>query len=82
MFSLAPRPDLGMEKAGEIRGTTMTWRHGGREYKITTDKPIASGSRAYNMYVFHIPRNAEYFGLSAGDKPDPPIRRKSSPATR
>jgi len=28
VFSPAPRPDLGMRKAGEIRGTTMTWRMG------------------------------------------------------
>jgi hypothetical protein len=76
VFSLAPRSDLGMQKAGEIRGTTMTWRIGGHEYAITTDKAIASGSRAYNLYVFHIPRATEYFGMSAGPKPDDPIRRK------
>ncbi len=76
VFSLAPRPDLGMQKAGEIRGTTMTWRHAGHEYTITTDKPITSGSRAYNLYVFHIPRTVEHFGMSAGAKPDDPIRRK------
>lgn len=76
VFSLAPRPDLGMQKAGEIRGTTMTWRIGGHEYTITTDKPIASGSRAYNLYVFHMPRTAEYFGMSAGPKPDDVVRRR------
>ncbi|HSB17990.1 MAG TPA: hypothetical protein VLE22_26300 [Bryobacteraceae bacterium] len=76
VFSLAPHPDLGMQKAGEIRGTTMTWRTGGHEYTITTDKPIASGSRAYNLYVFHIPRTANYFGMSAGAKPDDPIRSR------
>ncbi len=76
VFSLARRPDLGMQKAGEIRGTTMTWRTGGNEYTITTDKPITSGSRAYNLYVFHIPRTAEYFGMSGGDRPDYPIRRR------
>ncbi len=76
VFSLAARPDLGMQKAGEIRGTTMTWRTGEHEYTITTDKPIASGSRAYNLYVFHIPRTADYFGMSAGSRPDDPIRRR------
>jgi len=76
VFSLAPRLDLGMQKAGEVRGTTMTWRTGGHEYTIITDKPIASGSRAYNLYVFHIPRTAEYFGMSAGPRPDDAIRRR------
>lgn len=76
VFSLAPRPDLGMQKAGEIRGTRMTWRNGGREYTITTDKPIASGLRAYHLYVFHIPRVAQYFGMSAGPKADDPIGRR------
>jgi hypothetical protein len=76
VFSLMPRPDLGMQKAGEIRGTTMLWRSQGHEYTITTDKPIATGSAAYNLYVLHIPRTVEYFGMSAGPKPDAPIRRK------
>ncbi|MBI3683754.1 MAG: hypothetical protein HY235_25550 [Acidobacteria bacterium] len=76
VFSLAARLDLGMQNAGEIRGTTITWRTGGHEYTITTDKPIVSGSRAYNLYVFHIPHTADYFGMSAGPRPDDPIRRK------
>jgi hypothetical protein len=65
-----------MQRAGEIRGTTMTWRAGGHEYTITTAKPIAPGSRAYNLYVFHIPRTVKTFGMSAGPRPDDPIRRK------
>lgn len=76
VFSLAPRVDLGMIKAGEIRGTTMTWHSGGHEYTITTDKSIASGSGAYNLYVFYIPRVVARFGMSAGPKPDPAIRAR------
>jgi hypothetical protein len=76
VFSLAARTDLGMQKTGEIRGTTMTWRANGHDYKIETDKPIASGSRAYNLYVFHLPHTAEYFGMSAGPSPEPPIRNR------
>ena len=49
VFSLAPRLDIGMQKTGEIRGNTMTWHAAGNDYMITTDKPIASGSRAYNL---------------------------------
>ncbi|MDQ2946353.1 MAG: hypothetical protein M3Y27_10500 [Acidobacteriota bacterium] len=76
VFSLAPRLDIGMQKTGEIRGTTMTWHAAGSDYMITTDKPIASGSRAYNLYVFHIPRNVQSFGMSAGARPEDPILRK------
>ncbi len=63
VFSLAPRLEIGMQRAGEIRGTTMSWRSGGHHYTITTDKPIASGSRAYNLYVFHIPRIGQSFSM-------------------
>jgi hypothetical protein len=76
VFSLAPRPDLGMQKAGEIRGTMMTWHTGGHEYTITTDKAIASGLRAYNLYIFQISRAAENFGMSGGAGPVDPIRHK------
>jgi hypothetical protein len=76
VFSLAARTDLGMQRSGEIRGNTMTWQANGHDYKIETDKPIASGSRAYNLYVFHLPRTAEYFGMSAGPSPEPPIRNR------
>jgi hypothetical protein len=76
VFSLASLLDLGMQRAGEIRGTTMTWRARGHEYAITTDRPIASGSGAYHLYVFHIARTAEHFGMSAGPRPDDPIRRR------
>ncbi|HYO84490.1 MAG TPA: hypothetical protein VES20_24015, partial [Bryobacteraceae bacterium] len=51
VFSLAARTDLGMKRAGEIRGSTMRWQYGGHEYRIEGDKPIASGSGAYNLYV-------------------------------
>ena len=52
-FSLVPRTDLGMFKAGEIRGSTMTWRWGNDEFSLNTDKRIAPGGGAYNLYVGH-----------------------------
>jgi hypothetical protein len=85
VFSLAPRPDLGLRRAGEIRGTTMTWRSGSSTYVIETDKPIASGSAAYHLYVFHDPSfrppghenlDRGWIGMSAGPKPDAAFRRK------
>jgi hypothetical protein len=76
VFSLAARTDLGMQKAGEIRGSAMTWRASGHDYRIDADKPIVSGSRAYNVYVFHIPRTAEYFGMAGGPSAEAPIRNR------
>ena len=85
VFSLAPRPDLGLHRAGEIRGTTMTWRSGANTYTMTTDKPIASGSAAYNVYVFHDPGyrppgfqklDPGRMGMSAGPRPDSAFRPK------
>lgn len=76
VFSLAPRPDLGIQKAGEIRGKKMTWRLAGHEYAIQTNKPIASGSRPYNLYVGYIPRQPRELRLFAGPRPDDPIRQQ------
>lgn len=76
VFSLLPRPDLGMQKLGEIRGSLMTWRSGGHDYSIATSKRIAPGARAYHLYVFAVPRAVTEFTLWAGPKPDDPIRRR------
>jgi hypothetical protein len=65
-----------MQRTGEIRGNTMTWRANGHDYKIETSKPIASGSRAYNLYVSYLLGTAEYFGTSAGSSPEHPIRNR------
>jgi len=53
VFSLAPRHDLGFLKAGEVRGSTLTWRWGSDEYSVSTDKRIAPGDGAYTLYVFN-----------------------------
>ena len=53
IFSLAPRADLGLQKAGEVRGSSLTWRWGGDEFSLNADKRIAPGGGAYNVYVFN-----------------------------
>jgi hypothetical protein len=53
IFSLSPRSDLGLQKAGEVRGSTLTWRWGGDEFSLNADKRIAPGGGAYNVYVFN-----------------------------
>jgi hypothetical protein len=56
VFSLAPRLDLGFQKAGEIRGSTMTWRWGSDEFSMNTNRRIAPGEGVYTVYVFNDPR--------------------------
>ena len=65
-----------MQRLGEIRGNRMGWRSGGHEYAIATDRPVATGSRAYHLYVFAIPRAVTQFELWAGPRPDDGIRRR------
>jgi hypothetical protein len=75
VFSLAPRADLGFQKAGEVRGSTMTWRWGTDEYSLNSDRRIAPGPDAYLLYVFNDPgyqpggdRARAEFLMGAGDR--------------
>ncbi len=69
-FSLVPRPDLGAQRLGEIRGRRMTWRHAGYEYTVNTSIKIAPGTRAYHLYVLPVNRNVKEFVMMAGPKLD------------
>jgi hypothetical protein len=79
VFSLLPRPDLGFQKAGEIRGSTMTWRWGRDEFSLNSEKRIAPGEGAYNLYVFNNPgyrpsRSDGPFVMGAGGKLESLVR--------
>ena len=74
IFSLAPRTDLGLLKAGEIRGTSMTWHSDGHDYLINSSKPITSGTRAYNLYVLHLPHNGDNLGMGGYDHLEDALR--------
>ncbi|MFN0170740.1 MAG: hypothetical protein ACKV22_30330 [Bryobacteraceae bacterium] len=56
IITLQSRTDLGMLKAGEVRGSTMTWRWGEEEFVLNSDGRIAPGDGAYNLYVFLDPK--------------------------
>jgi hypothetical protein len=70
IFSLAPHPELGFQKAGEIRGSTMKWRWSADEFVVNTDSQIAPGDAAYNLYVFNNPafriKGNDEFVMSSG----------------
>ena len=53
VFTLRPRMDLGFRKDGEIRGSTMSWKAASDEFSLSTNRRIAPGEGAYNLYVFH-----------------------------
>jgi hypothetical protein len=53
VFTLAPRLDLGFQKAGQIRGSVMTWRFGNDEYVLSTNGRIAQGNGTFDLYVFN-----------------------------
>lgn len=76
VFSLAPRTDLGLQRAGEIRGNVVTWRSNGHDYKVVTDTAVTTGARAYNLYMIHLPRQVNQFNISAGARLDDPLRGK------
>lgn len=70
VFSLLPRLDLGMQRAGEIRGEEMSFRIGDNDYVIKSSRQIAPGAGAYHLYVYHdpgwVPRHRENLILGAG----------------
>lgn len=70
VFLLEPRPEHGLRKAGEVRGSTMSWRWGADEFVLNSDRKIAPGMGAYNLYVYHDPRyrpkDGSSFELGAG----------------
>lgn len=70
VFSLSPRIDLGMQRAGEVRSEEMSFRIGGNDYLIKSSRQIAPGAGAYHLYVYHdpawVPRQRENFILGAG----------------
>lgn len=55
VFSLAPRPDLGFQRAGQLFGGWMTFRVAGEELRIKSDRNIVPGGGTYHLYVHHDP---------------------------
>jgi len=52
-LSILPRPEFGFSKAGEIRGSSLTFSIGGATINIDCDGRIMPGYGAYNLYVLH-----------------------------
>ena len=55
LLSLTPGEKPGFKKAGEVRGTTLTFTVGGTAYSLVSGSRIAPGQSAFNLYVLHEP---------------------------
>lgn len=55
ILSIVPHPELGFQKAGEVRGTSLTFTLGTDRFTITTAKTIAPGDAPFNLYVLQEP---------------------------
>jgi hypothetical protein len=55
ILSLAPRPELGFTKNGEVRGGVATFKDGPDELTLESYQEIAPGGAPYVLYVLHDP---------------------------
>jgi hypothetical protein len=53
ILSLTPHPELGFRKAGEIRGSALTFTSGNDTFNLVSSSRIAPGSGPFNLYVLH-----------------------------
>jgi hypothetical protein len=81
ILSMIPRPDLGLVKAGEIRGTTLTFNAGTDTYNLVSAERIAPGQHPFNLYVLHEPEwrprdgEASVWAGGAANTPEELIRK-------
>jgi hypothetical protein len=55
ILSLTPHPELGFRKAGEVRGSTLTFTIDNDTFTIVSTGRIAPGSGPFSLYVLHEP---------------------------
>ena len=51
ILSLVPHPELGFQKAGEVRGTSLSFTLGGDKFVVSSAKTIAPVDAPFNLYV-------------------------------
>jgi hypothetical protein len=82
ILSLVPRPELGFRRAGEVRGTSLSFVVGKDTFSLSTGARIAPGQAAFNLYVRHDPDwratypNADFsaFIMGAADRAESLVR--------
>jgi hypothetical protein len=76
ILSLGAHPELGFQKAGEIRGTSLAFKIGQDSYVLNAGARIAPGQSAFNLYLVHQPNwkptytfaDITAFNTGAGDQ--------------
>jgi hypothetical protein len=83
LLSLTPHPDLGFRKAGEVRGSTLSFSIGSEMFKLVAGGAIAPTQAAFNLYVRHDPAwkpdypfaDLSAFIMGAADRADLLVRK-------
>jgi hypothetical protein len=55
ILSLTPHPELGFRKAGEIRGSSLSFAVASETFSVVSGNRIAPGQASFNLYVLHEP---------------------------
>ena len=83
ILSLVPHPELGFRKAGEIRGSSLSFVVGSDTFSLNAGRSIATGKAPSNLYVLHQPDwkptypNADLgaFNMGAADSAESLVRK-------
>jgi hypothetical protein len=76
ILSLMPHPEFGFIKAGEVRGSTLSFKSGDDTFSLVCPSRIAPGQRPFNLYVLHeagwrpVDGDASVWAGGAADNPD------------
>jgi len=83
LLSLVPRPELGFRRAGEVRGSSLSFVVGSDELKLSSGVRIAPGQASFNLYVLHEPdwkptypmADLSAFNMGAADRAETLLRK-------
>lgn len=86
ILSLVPHPKLGFRKAGEVRGSSLSFVIGGDTFTLNTGGRIAPGQAPFNLYVLHDPdwrptypmADLSAFNMGAADRAESLVRKQEA----
>jgi hypothetical protein len=83
LLSLIPHPELGFRKAGEVRGSSLSFTMGSETFTVNAGARIAPGEAPFNLYVLHDPNwkptypnaDLDVFNMGALDRAESIVTR-------
>jgi len=83
LLSLVPHEGLGFRRAGEVRGTSLSFTVGNDTFTLRSGSRIAPGQSPFNLYVLHDPAwrpsyanaNLSAFVMDAADRAEWLVRK-------